>query len=340
MKNPYKNSFWLVAALILALNTAAQTVPPLINYQGRLTAQTGASLAPAAYTLQFKLWDDPLLTNQTDLIWGQQQNVTIQSNGVFNVILGSPGGSPIPGATPAVNSLAYAFAGSNCFFGVTVAVSNGVPIPAPTEILPRQQLLAVPFAVRADAADVAASVLPGSIVTASLAQGAVQASNIAPGAVQTANIALNSVTWANLASRPIGTNVGVGGVAISVSCGTYPPTYANLVVQIVTSGRPVYVGLISDQSAVQTGDCSFIDVGSGGGNAGTTTMSFVRDQTVIATANAIIGINADGTADNTVVMPPGSFNTIDLPAAGTHTYSVTVAGQGYVCRTQLAVFEL
>src|ERR1035441_5470007 len=87
-----------VTALFLVVNANPQSVPALVNYQGRLTDQTGNPLSPGAYTLQFNLWDSPTLGN---LIWDQQQNVTLQSGGVFNVLLGSPGGTPIAGTSPA-----------------------------------------------------------------------------------------------------------------------------------------------------------------------------------------------------------------------------------------------
>jgi len=88
----------------------------MINYQGMLTGQTGSPLAAGPYTIQFRIWDSPTAANASDLIWCQQQNVTLQTNGVFNVILGSPGGTSIPGATPAVNNIAYAFTGSIAFW--------------------------------------------------------------------------------------------------------------------------------------------------------------------------------------------------------------------------------
>jgi len=123
-----------------------QSVPNLINYQGRLTDQTGAALAPGPYSLQFRLWDSPSVSS-ANLIWGQQQNVTVQSNGVFNVILGTHGATAISGA--AVNDLTFAFYGTNRFLGVEVISSNGLQVTAPTEIVPRQQLLSTPFAINA-----------------------------------------------------------------------------------------------------------------------------------------------------------------------------------------------
>src|ERR1051325_6541390 len=119
-----------------------QTVPSLMNYQGRLANQLGAPLPTGNYAIQFRLWDST--TNGTGLIWGQQQNVSVQGNGIFNVILGAPGGTLIPGAT--ITDLALAFGSSSRFLGMTLIASNGVLISGATEILPRQQILTVPYA--------------------------------------------------------------------------------------------------------------------------------------------------------------------------------------------------
>ncbi len=141
-----------VSALLFELNAAGQSVPSLINYQGRLTGQTGAPLTAGSYVIQFRLWNDPTASSPANLIWSQQQTVTVQTNGVFDVILGAPAGSAISGDSPAVTNVASAFGSSNAFLGVTVTFSNGVAISSPSEILPRQQLLSVPFAVQAQSA--------------------------------------------------------------------------------------------------------------------------------------------------------------------------------------------
>src|SRR6266540_5034136 len=114
----------LILAAVLSLLDVqgwAQSVPSLINYQGRLTDQAGAPLASGSYGIQFRLWDSPTGTVADGLIWAQQQNITIQPNGVFNVTLGAPGGSPIPEPAPKVNDLAFAFTSSNRFLSVTIA---------------------------------------------------------------------------------------------------------------------------------------------------------------------------------------------------------------------------
>ena len=173
-----KHKILLVASIftLKAQIAFAQSVPSLINYQGRLTDQTGAALPSANYGLQFRLWDSATNAAPGGLIWAQQQNVSVQANGLFNVMLGAAGGSAVAGPTPAVDNLAFAFTSSNRFLGLTVVSSNGTVLAMPREIAPRQQFLSVPFAVKAasaDAAAIAASVLPGSITNGSIQTGAV-----------------------------------------------------------------------------------------------------------------------------------------------------------------------
>jgi len=155
-----------VAILVLicfaiAGRISAQSVPALINYQGRLTGQTGAPMSAGLYTLQFRLWDDPLTTATNDLIWAQQQTVAVQTNGVFDVILGSSVGIPISGLIPLANSLSLAFTQTNRYLGVTVTSSNSVSVPNASEILPRQQLLSAPYAISAGTALTAINAING-----------------------------------------------------------------------------------------------------------------------------------------------------------------------------------
>jgi len=152
-----------------ALLCPAQSVPNLINYQGRLTDQTGAALPAAIYSIQFRIWDDAKATNGNDLVWAEQQDVTVASNGMFNVILGS--GTQIAGVSTLATNLTGAFTSSNRYFGLTVVSSNGVPIPTPPEIRPRQQIMSTPFAVSSSQAAVAFHALDGTPPGAILAFG-------------------------------------------------------------------------------------------------------------------------------------------------------------------------
>ena len=62
---------WAIYCVWLAVTTLAiaQSVPPLVNYQGRLSNPDGSPLPTADYTLTFNLYD--AATNGT-LVWGPQ----------------------------------------------------------------------------------------------------------------------------------------------------------------------------------------------------------------------------------------------------------------------------
>jgi len=302
-----------------ALHSSAQSVPPLINYQGRLSDQSGEPLPAGQYGILFRIWDDGTATNATDLLWGQQYtNIALQSNGVFNLILGAPGGSNFPGAT---NSLASAFAGSNCFLGVTIVVSNGMPISSASEIVPRQQLLTVPFAFNAasaSTASIASSVIPGSIVNTSLAVGAVQSTNLANGAV----------TLANLAPRPVHNPASVGGVAVGAptsfnAAGPNEPIPGSSIT-ITTTGRPVLILLI----AANPPNASAMY----GGNAGD--LAVQRDD------GAIVGKYSFSQANGWITVP-ASLVFLDTPTNGVHSYWLYVTGSlGNLSNAKLVGLEL
>jgi len=142
----------LVTSLTLLLFSApyalAQSVPKLINYQGKLTDASANAVPNGTYGVAFRVWSKKASTESGDqLIWGRDYDVAA-ANGVFNVILGAPGGTPVPGA--AVNDLGYAFGESTRFIGLTVTRgTNGTVISGATEIIPRQQVLASPYALNA-----------------------------------------------------------------------------------------------------------------------------------------------------------------------------------------------
>jgi microcystin-dependent protein len=213
MKDQRKNAFAAAVTLMLALSAIAQSVPNLINYQGRLTDQTGAPLVPGFYGIQFKLWDSPSPTT-AKLIWAQQQTVALQSNGVFNVILGSPGGGSLAGVTAAVNDLTNAFTANNRYLGLTVVSNTSGVVASPSEILPRQQLLSVPFAVQAQSSQQAqvASNLVSTLANALCPAGSIMAfagTNVPNGWLLCDGSAVSRINYAALFSA-IGTAWGAG----------------------------------------------------------------------------------------------------------------------------------
>lgn len=146
---------------------------------------------------------------------------------------------------------------------------------------------------------------------------------------------MGTVTWNDVAtnrSRSTGTTVAAGGVAISASSGSFSTSSAtyvavtNLSVTITTSGRPVFVGLISDGSAL------------------------ISDLAISGVATAGFGIFRDATEVGTyflstsnIIIPSSTLSSIDAVGAGTYTYSMKALCSGgsiSVIRAKLVAYEL
>ena len=312
---PHPRSLACAALLtFLALTCGhSQTVPALVNYQGRLANPDGSPLPTADYTLTFNLYDAP--TNGA-LVWGPQvfDGAVAQGHGAripvvqgyFNVMLG-------PVDTNGV-SLADAFNGAARCLEITV--SNRPPIA------PRQQILTTPFAFQA-------------------ANSAKLAGYDWSALLGTNNPVTGTIPFSKLAQRPVGTNVGMGGVAISPTSG--PGEYAttsyqnvtNMTVTLQTTGRPVIVLL-----AGVVGQVSFVQFGPGGAGGSPGNFRLLRNTQVIQdTTFGVTGI------DNLQNIPPPSICFFDVPPSGTHTYTLQFRKNGgshtlTVFQVQLVAFEL
>jgi len=153
-------SFWtgfLGAGLgiMLAAQLVAQSVPPLVNYQGRLANSDGSPFPTADYSLTVRLYDTsiggqmiwgPQVFNGTNGLAGHGAKVSVVQ-GYFNLLLGPEDTNGAP--------LADAFNGAARY--VEVTVSNR------SSILPRQQILTTPFAFHAGTAAALASP-PGMVL--------------------------------------------------------------------------------------------------------------------------------------------------------------------------------
>lgn len=125
-------------ALLLCLaGTALAAVPNSLQYQGRLTDNTGAPLN-GAFNVTFTIYSDSAGTTS---LWTETRPLTL-ANGLFTVTLGT--GVALP---------ATVSNGANRFIGIKVA-------PDAADMLPRQRLASVAFALRAGSADQLANV-PG-----------------------------------------------------------------------------------------------------------------------------------------------------------------------------------
>ena len=141
---------------IVVLQVGAQSVPPGMNYQGRLTDSAGQFVAPGVYTIAFRIWDKQSGGAGEKLIWGREYQATVIGGGTFNVILGGAGGQDLSGAQ--TMDLTAAFAGSERFLGITLTRdATGQAVSNPREIFPRSQILSAPYALRAERAASASS---------------------------------------------------------------------------------------------------------------------------------------------------------------------------------------
>lgn len=141
----------------LAAQTITTGVPGFISYQGRVLNNTGGlvgSPTPVNRTVIFRIWDHPSNTLTSNLIYSEQQTVTI-ADGEFSVLVGqgvATTGSQF-GYSETAKKLAdigTAFGGNARYLGVTVddgtaAVDN--------EITPRQQIVSSAFSFRAKFAE-------------------------------------------------------------------------------------------------------------------------------------------------------------------------------------------
>lgn len=152
-----------LAAALLALPalTLAQTtaVPDQISYQGVVTDAGGTPVgnsAPENRTVVFRVWDHATNSAVGNLIYSEQQVVTI-SKGEFSVLVGDGtvvtgtplGFSETAKGKPTV-TIPTAFGGTTRFLGVSVYDSGGAVAP---EISPRQRVVSSAFAYRAKFAE-------------------------------------------------------------------------------------------------------------------------------------------------------------------------------------------
>jgi hypothetical protein len=126
------------AALLIAALAVGQSVPHLVNYQGRLLDSLGAPVE-GSVDMIFSFYTAPG-PEASLLLSAAQDNVSV-SGGVYNVLIGS--GTITAGAE---NSLAKVFENhSEVWLGVSV---NGDP-----EMTPRAKVLSVPYSILAGKVD-------------------------------------------------------------------------------------------------------------------------------------------------------------------------------------------
>ena len=136
----------LVFSSLVSVRIEAQTVPPLINYQGKLVSSNGLPVSTGDYELRFRIWDAATGGN---LVWGPQVfngqsgpgfgPLVPVVQGWFNVMLGPVATNSVP--------IANAFTGTNRFMEIQLGTN--------ASFSPRQQVLSAPYALRSGTSETA-----------------------------------------------------------------------------------------------------------------------------------------------------------------------------------------
>lgn len=168
----------------------------------------------------------------------------------------------------------------------------------------------------------------------SLGFGTIVSAGIEDGTIATADLANGSVTQAKRAS--LGQQISASGSLGTSS--TSPVDVTNLSVTITTTGRPVYLLLISDGGP----SLCTINTTRASGTSAYAIVTLVRDSTTISYNES--GATIGGATSVSTTAPGSSINFVDVPSAGTYTYKVqlyTFASTSVnITACKLAAFEL
>lgn len=128
--------FYFLLFHLIMIPIIKSEVPKLINYSGKLVDTDGNLLTDGDYTMEFSLWNDPNSTDLSKRIWFEKHEFTTAvrvTNGLFNVVLGNI--NPLPN------------------FQEKLYIQCEFYIDATKETFPRQELVSVPYAMRAEYAN-------------------------------------------------------------------------------------------------------------------------------------------------------------------------------------------
>lgn len=190
MKHHHRLLLALAPLLALPGTGLAQTsaVPSYLSYQGTVAAADGTAVGgnntPVNRSVVFRVWGHSTNSALTDLLYSETQVVTI-ADGQFSVLVGEGVATTVgnygPETTKKLADIAAAFAGKDCYLGVTVA-AGATLATTDNEISPRQRIVSTGFAFRAKVAE-------SLVGTASLAGGSDFTLN--PSSLPTGSVASN-----------------------------------------------------------------------------------------------------------------------------------------------------
>ncbi len=146
----------------------AQSAPRTLSYQGVLTASGGGIKAAGSRLLTVTLYGD---ANGNNKLWQSTMNTQVDSNGVFNLFLGTPD-NPLPSPSAMDRPI-----------WLGVAIDGGV------ELRPLSQVTASAYAL---------NVVDNAITTAKLADGAVTTAKIADSSITACKVNMDYISSINI----------------------------------------------------------------------------------------------------------------------------------------------
>ena len=222
------------ALCLLPVARVGAAVPEYLHYQGRALTASGEVLGkgnPVTYQVTIRVWNHPSSILPANLLYSEQQAVTI-AEGEFSLFIGK--GANTEATTlgfaetdkgPGSVSISNAVAGTNCYFGITIA--NG------QEIAPRQRWVSTAYAMRAAMADT----IEGGLTPAMLAPGAVTSDKLSTGAIATNKLASDSVNSDAIADGTVTSAKVAMGAVDSAAIADFSVAGADIAAAAVTSDK-------------------------------------------------------------------------------------------------------
>lgn len=312
-------SLALLILLLLGGWVQAQSTPQYIPLQGQLTDQDGKVIQSGTetYTYTVTIYDN---ANSANYLW--QDSFKDQSiiNGVFNVMLGSQ----VPLPTTVWTRLSSQ---GVLYVGITITKRNGIDVPGGgVEMRPRLTLVAVPFAVQANAAKTADTAQYAvKAINADLAGSAALLAGINPASIFVKPDATSTSLVVKVAQTTLGTvanaehaNVADHKIFSATQQnpfnGNFSPSQVSGVgfsLPVQSTGRPMLM--------MVTGSINLPVINQGGHYSWT--IRLLCDDTTVE--DIIIGGDDSATTSAHYTLPL-SFITLTTAAAGAHSYSITV----------------
>ena len=309
----------LLATLCLFQSShAATAVPDAISFQGRALTATGALMGtgtPVNRTVTFRIWDHSSNSLVTNLLYSEQQVVTI-AEGEFSVLIGTgtaTAGTPLGYSETAKGlptvKISDAFGGVTRYLGVTIddgtaAVDN--------EISPRQQFVTSTYAMRAKVAE---GVDGSAITTAMLANNSVTTSQVGDAAITNSKLAPNAVTATQIVDATITTAKLADASVTTAKIADANVTTAKLADANVTTAK------LAD-SAVTSAKIAAGTIAAGNLATGSVNSTAILDGAITGTdiANTTIPLAALISAVQQALVPAGTI----------HAYGGSTAPAGWL----------